>query len=68
MKQHLWRYVRTGILQPILSRTTEGDGPIIRNGHVVLTDRPGVGLDVNDEALARFLRPGTRLFAEHPPF
>ena len=43
-----------------------GDGPVIRNGQVVLTERPGIGLDVNDEALARFLRPGTRLFAEHP--
>ena len=36
----------------------------IQNGQVVLTDRPGIGLEVNDEALARFLRPGTRLFAE----
>jgi galactonate dehydratase len=45
-----------------------GDGPVIRDGQVVLTDRPGIGLDVNDEALARFLRPGTRLFAQHPPF
>ncbi len=45
-----------------------GDEPVIQNGHVVLTNRPGIGLDVNDDALARFLRPGTRLFAEHPPF
>ncbi len=45
-----------------------GDGPVIQNGHVVLTERPGIGLDVNDEALARYLRPGTRLFAEHPPY
>lgn len=40
--------------------------PIIRDGHVVLTDRPGIGVEVNDDALARYLRPGTELFAERP--
>jgi galactonate dehydratase len=38
------------------------DQPVIQNGHVVVTDRPGIGLEVNDEALARYLRPGTELF------
>ena len=38
------------------------DQPVIQNGHVVLTDRPGIGLEVNDEALRRYLRPGTGLF------
>ena len=38
------------------------DEPVIRNGHVVLTDRPGIGVDVNDDALRHYLRPGTELF------
>jgi galactonate dehydratase len=42
------------------------DDPIIRNGHVVLNDKPGLGLEVNDEALARYLRPGTTLFGPEP--
>ncbi|HET8626349.1 MAG TPA: mandelate racemase/muconate lactonizing enzyme family protein [Thermomicrobiales bacterium] len=39
-----------------------GDQPVIQDGHVVLTDKPGIGLEVNDEALAKYLRPGTELF------
>ena len=42
------------------------DEPIIQNGHLVLTDKPGIGLEVNDEALARYLRPGTTLFGPEP--
>ena len=42
------------------------DQSVIQNGHVVLNDRPGLGLDVDDAALARSLRPGTQLFAERP--
>ena len=40
--------------------------PVIQDGHVVLNDRPGIGLEVNDEALRPYLRPGTQLFGEHP--
>jgi galactonate dehydratase len=42
------------------------DQPVLQDGHVVLTDRPGIGLEVNDEALRPYLRPGTQLFGEHP--
>jgi galactonate dehydratase len=42
------------------------DQPVIQDGHVVLTDKPGIGLEVNDEALAKYLRPGTTLFGERP--
>jgi galactonate dehydratase len=43
---------------------TVQEEPVIRNGHVVLTDRPGIGVEVNDDALGRYLRPGTQLFGE----
>ena len=42
------------------------DQPVIQNGHVVLTDKPGVGLEVNDEVARQYLRPGTELFGERP--
>jgi hypothetical protein len=31
-----------------------------------MTDRPGIGLEVNDEVLRNYLRPGTELFGERP--
>ncbi len=40
--------------------------PIIQQGHMVLTDKPGIGVEVNDEALLKYLRPGTTLFGERP--
>jgi galactonate dehydratase len=43
-----------------------GDQPVIQDGHVGLTDTPGIGLEVNEEALRRHLRPGTELFGERP--
>jgi galactonate dehydratase len=42
------------------------DQPVIQNGHVVLNDKPGIGLEVNDEAIEKYLRPGTEAFGEHP--
>ncbi len=42
------------------------DEPVIQNGHVVLNDKPGIGLEVNDEAVQKYLRPGTEAFGEHP--
>jgi len=40
------------------------DAPLIQDGHLVVPDRPGLGYEVNEEALARYLRPGTTLFGE----
>ena len=39
------------------------DPPIIQEGYVHLTDRPGLGVDLNEEAAEKHLRPGTKLFA-----
>ena len=39
------------------------DPPIIQDGYVTLSDRPGLGYDLNEEAAEKHLRPGTRLFA-----
>jgi galactonate dehydratase len=42
------------------------DQPVIQNGHVVLTDKPGFGHEVNDEIARQYVRPGTDYFGEHP--
>jgi len=41
----------------------KADPPLIQDGYITLTDRPGLGWDVNEEAAEKHLRPGTRLFA-----
>jgi len=42
------------------------DQPVIQNGHVVLTEKPGIGLEVNDEVARTYVRPGTEYFGERP--
>ncbi len=42
------------------------DEPVIQNGHVVLNDRPGIGIEVADDIARHYLRPGTELFGERP--
>src|SRR5579859_4826203 len=32
--------------------------PVIQDGHVVLTDKPGIGLEIDEDAVRRYLRPG----------
>ena len=38
------------------------DPPLIQDGYITMTDRPGLGVELNEEAAAQHLRPGTRLF------
>ena len=35
-------------------------------GHVVLTDKPGIGAEVKAEVDRTFIRPGTSYFRERP--
>jgi len=39
------------------------DPPLIQDGYITLTDRPGLGVELNEEAAEKYLKPGTRLFA-----
>jgi galactonate dehydratase len=41
----------------------QADPPLIQNGYITLSDRPGLGVELNEEAAEKHLRPGTRLFA-----
>lgn len=41
-----------------------GDGPVIRNGFIQLTDKPGHGLDLNEEVARAHVKPGHTFFGE----
>ncbi|TDD96128.1 mandelate racemase/muconate lactonizing enzyme family protein [Jiangella asiatica] len=36
--------------------------PLMKNGFYTLTDRPGLGVDLNEDAAKQFLKEGTQLF------
>jgi galactonate dehydratase len=38
------------------------EGDIIQKGHITVSDRPGIGLTINDEALKKLVRPGSTWF------
>ena len=38
------------------------DVPLFRDGHVVLTDAPGLGIELDREICRRHLAPGEALF------
>ncbi|HUF11137.1 MAG TPA: mandelate racemase/muconate lactonizing enzyme family protein [Rhodothermales bacterium] len=40
--------------------------PIVQNGFVTVPESPGLGVDLNDEAVKEHLREGTELFAPTP--
>ena len=39
------------------------DPPLIQNGYITLTDRPGLGVELNEAAAEKYLRPGAKLVA-----
>ena len=39
------------------------EGDIIEKGFVTVPDRPGIGLEMNDEAVRKLQRPGATWFA-----
>lgn len=40
--------------------------PVIANGYIELNDRPGHGLELNDDIARQHVKPGHTWFAEHP--
>jgi galactonate dehydratase len=38
------------------------DAPIIQDGHILLSERPGLGFELNEDCARRYLRPGTVCF------
>ena len=52
--------------RPHWHELTVGETPVIENGAVSLGDAPGLGVELDLEAVRRHLRPGTLLFGEAP--
>ena len=36
--------------------------PIIENGYITLSDKPGLGVEINPEAVKKYMRPGSKYF------
>jgi galactonate dehydratase len=47
---------------PWIGEFARRDGPLFRDGHVVLSDAPGLGLELDREVCRRHLAPGESLF------
>jgi L-alanine-DL-glutamate epimerase-like enolase superfamily enzyme len=43
-----------------------GDGPLIRDGFIDIPDRPGCGLELNEDVARAHLHPGSSFFGEQP--
>ena len=39
-----------------------GDGPMIRNGKIPVPDAPGLGIELDEDVMARYLKPGEPFF------
>ncbi len=42
------------------------DGPIVEDGYVQVPDKPGIGVELNDEVVEKYLVEGEKLFAPTP--
>ncbi|HHX64439.1 MAG TPA: mandelate racemase/muconate lactonizing enzyme family protein [Chloroflexi bacterium] len=49
--------------RPHWHELVRADPPLIQDGYITLSDRPGLGVELDEEAAEKHLRPGTRLFA-----
>lgn len=49
--------------RPHWHELVRAEQPVIQDGAVVLTDKPGIGLEIDEDAVRTYLRPGTELFA-----
>ena len=48
---------------PWIGEMVTRDVPLFRNGHVVLTDKPGLGIELNEDVCREHLAPGETLFS-----
>ena len=53
-----WHWVN----RPHWNELTLTDRPVIENGFIALPYRPGIGLELNEDAAQKYLKPGTKLF------
>jgi galactonate dehydratase len=39
------------------------DGPWVEKGFLTVSDKPGIGVDINEEGMRRYATPGVPFFA-----
>jgi gluconate/galactonate dehydratase len=54
-----YHYIET----PWIGEFVERDGPLFKDGHVLLTDAPGLGVRLNRKVCQKYLAPGQELLA-----
>lgn len=42
--------------------TKDGTGPLIQNGHIKVPDTPGLGIELNEDVIYRYRKPGEPFF------
>ncbi len=53
--------------QPDFENLVTGlDGPLVENGYVKVPEKPGIGVELNEEVVARYLVEGEEMFAPTP--
>lgn len=50
------------IESPWIGEFVTRDGPLFRNGHIELTDAPGLGVEINEKVCRKYLAKGEKLF------
>ena len=48
---------------PMFQEIVTFDGPMVENGHITLSEKPGIGVDINEEGMRRYAAPGVPFFA-----
>jgi L-alanine-DL-glutamate epimerase-like enolase superfamily enzyme len=47
---------------PWWSKLVEWDGPLYKDGYLTLPDKPGLGVNLNEDVCKAHLAPGTKWF------
>ncbi|MEZ4699089.1 MAG: mandelate racemase/muconate lactonizing enzyme family protein [Rhodothermales bacterium] len=47
---------------PMYSEIVTYDGPMVENGFITLSEKPGIGVEINEEGMRRYATPGVPFF------
>jgi galactonate dehydratase len=47
---------------PMFNEIVEFDGPMVEDGFITVSDKPGVGVEINEEGMKKYAVEGIPLF------
>ncbi|HEV7348980.1 mandelate racemase/muconate lactonizing enzyme family protein [Telluribacter sp.] len=47
---------------PMFKEIVSFEGPMIQNGHIPLSEKPGIGVEINEEGMRKYATPGMPFF------